>query len=233
MRSLNSLLLAGVAVLALGPAAYAADLIVDIPEEPGVVMAENVNWDGPYIGAHIGYGWGTADHRPLVPIGPGGLGNDLTLSGWFVGGQVGANFHLVDGIVAGIEGDLSWANITGTNAALFGSPVHTINWMGSVRGNLGFDAGGFMPYLTLGVGVADATRTSTSGPGLTASATHIGWTAGAGVKIAATENVSFDFQYRYSDLGTQLYTWSPAGFGTNPNVNLTVHTFRAGVNFEF
>ncbi len=38
------------------------------------------------------------------------------------------------------------------------------------------------------------------------SNTHVGWTAGAGVEFAVTEDVSLDLLYKYTDYGTQDYT---------------------------
>lgn len=222
MTRLTVLLAAGISALALSSAAQAADLII---EEPivGVVEAAGGDWEGAYIGAHVGYGWGLADHTSLVP------GNDLDLAGFFAGVQAGANFYLSDGIVGGIEGDVSWANITGTDTFGVGTIEHTINWMGSVRGKLGFDAGAFMPYLTAGLAFANATRDVTTNATAPFSNTHVGWTAGAGVDVMVTEDVSLNLEYRYSDLGEQVYDTG----GIPPTIHLTTHTVRAGFNWHF
>jgi opacity protein-like surface antigen len=158
-------------------------------------------------------------------------GNDLTLSGGLVGFKFGYNGHVADQFVAGVEGDLNWANITGQDTTLFGDPTHTINWLGSIRGRLGYDAGQFLPYLTGGVAFAQATRTTTFGAPNSATATHLGWTAGAGIEFAATEQLSVDLQYRYTDLGSRVYDWS--GPGTNPTIHLTANTITAGLNWHF
>jgi outer membrane immunogenic protein len=210
------------------PAAYAADLIVQEPIMTSPVPTA-YNWDGFYVGIQAGYGWGEADHQPAIPTGPGGNGNDLGLSGWLAGVNAGYNMHLSDQFIGGIEADINWADISGSDDTLFGEPSHTIDWMGSVRARLGFDGGVFMPYMTGGLAFGHGARESTSGGD--ADATHIGWTAGVGVEVAATDNLSIDLQYRYTDLGAQTYVWS--GAGTDPKVSLTAHTVIAGLKWHF
>ncbi len=53
-------LLAGVAGVSLASAASAADLIISEPA-PIVPIVETAggNWDGVYVGAFAGFGWGT------------------------------------------------------------------------------------------------------------------------------------------------------------------------------
>ncbi len=230
MTRLSLFLVAGVSALALTSAVQAADLII---EEPVVgVVDVGGNWDGAYIGAFIGGAWGNADHANdlvIAPCLPDGC--DVDLSGWLAGVTVGANFSVSDGVVAGIAGDLAWSDVTGSE--VFGplTSEHTIDWQGSLRGVLGFDGGAFMPYITGGLAFAHATHDLTGFGPLSSDATHIGWTLGAGVAIAATEDIVIDLQYRYSDFGEQTYE---EGLGpNNPIFGLTQHSVTAGVNFLF
>lgn len=226
MNRIALTLLAGAAALGFASSTQAADLIVDYaPMSPGVVDVSG-DWDGAYVGVFGGYGWGDADHTSLVP------GNDLELSGWLVGVNAGVNFTLTEGIVAGVVGDLAWADISGSDDTLFGDPTHTINWQGSVRGRLGFDGGAFMPYVTAGLAFANATRTTEALGGDEVDVTHVGWTAGAGVEFAVAENVSLDLQYRYTDLGEGDYVW-PDIAASDPTVALTTHALTVGLNFSF
>ena len=216
-------LAAGVSALALASAAQAADLIIS---EPVVGVVESTgNWDGMFIGVFGGYGWGTAtaDLPALFPTSGDGT---LDLAGWLVGIDAGANFYLSDGIVAGIVGDIAWSDISGEDAAGAGAPTTAdIDWVGSVRGRIGFDGGAFMPYLTGGLAVAGATVND----GVADTNTHIGWTVGAGVEVAATEELSIDLQYRYSDYGSQDYTLAAGVVG----VGLTTHQVTAGLHWNF
>jgi opacity protein-like surface antigen len=223
MKRITIALLAAVVGAGLMSSAYAADLIIEEPAEVGVVDVGG-DWDGLYIGAHVGYGWGTADHTS----GPGF--NDMDLSGWLAGVQLGANFTVTDGIVAGIEGDISWSGIGGVCDITCNTVgiTHDIDWVGSLRGRLGFDGGAFMPYVTAGVAFASATRDA---PNLAPAdtQTHVGWTAGAGVEFMAAENVSLNLEWRYTDLGEAEYDTG----GIPPTIDLQFHQIRAGLNWHF
>jgi outer membrane immunogenic protein len=233
------LLLAGVAAFAVSSAATAADLIVDIEDEPGIIVEDDVgNWDGPYIGVFAGWGWGFADHTN-GDVGPCvGMGNpdgcDVDMSGWLLGLVAGANFTVTDGIIFGIAGDIAWTDITGTDDfPVIGESTNSVNWEGSIRGVLGFDGGMFMPYLTAGLAVANADHFAEIALGdiPTVNATHFGGTIGAGVQVAVAENVALDFQYRASFYNEQEYDHD-TGFPP-PVFALTTHRFTAGINLSF
>ena len=206
----------GIALVALSGGAFAADLSRPVYSAPVAVQvsAPKTNWDGPYVGAHLGYGWGTVSSSLPISASP---------TGFLAGAQVGYNFHLTDGIVAGIQGDLSWDNASGTY-----SPASTDqfreNWDGAVVGRLGADVGGLLPYIEAGVAFANATVTTTA-PNNTFNATHTGWTAGVGVQFALADKLSADVEYRYSDYGSQTY-----GTGTD---HFTDSTVRVGLNYGF
>lgn len=237
MRILTKTLIATTAAIGMTAAANAADLIV----RPPVVVAPApapapAGWDGFYIGVHGGYAVGLADHDPITPPDR----NDIDLSGLFGGIQAGVNFYLSDSVVGGIEADLSLANITGTieNILTPGlTPVlgldstHTINWQGSLRARLGFDAGTVLPYLTAGVAFANAEHISDNNGTVTSDTqTHLGWTVGAGIEVKATEDISLSLEYRYSDFGSRSYD---TGAPDVLPITLTTHSIRAGLNFHF
>ncbi len=216
-------LVAGISALALASAANAADLIIEQPAV-GVVQTTSGGWEGAFVGVFAGYGWGTATDDDAVGIFPTSTDDTLDLAGWLVGADVGYNFYLSDGIVGGIVADLAWSDINGEDTA-GGPTTAAIDWAGSLRARLGFDGGAFMPYLTGGLAVAGATVND----GTEDTATHIGWTVGAGVEIAATEDLSIDLQYRYSDYGSQDYALS---IDPTP-VSLTNHQVTAGLHWNF
>jgi len=222
MNRISLLILAGAATLVSASAASAADLLINQPAPGygGDFGGSTGGWDGAYVGAFIGYGWGTvAAENPNVIGVP-----ELDLSGWTVGAKLGANFSVGSGIVLGAEGDVAWSGIGGyddVNDADF-----DINWTSSLRGRVGYDAGAFMPYLTAGLAIAGATA---SDAGIDDTQAHFGWTAGAGVEIAATEQISIDLGYRYSDYGQSTYNVG----GSDSDLDLSTHAVTAGVNFKF
>jgi outer membrane immunogenic protein len=213
MKMTGKLLLAAAAVAGFSGTAMAADLYVPPAQPAPVAQAPaSTDWDGPYIGASVGYGWGTASDSTAT--------DSASLTGFIVGGQVGYNFHLSNNIVAGVEGDLNWNDQTGT----FGTSgnAYRINWDGSVRGRLGLDLDGILPYAEAGVAFANATDTM---GGTDYSNTHTGWTAGAGVEFKVADPISVNVEYRYSDYGTQTYNGN--------SVALTDNTVKAGINYHF
>ena len=219
-------LMAGVASLALVSGAQAADLLVNSPAPSygGGFTSPSGGWDGAYIGGFVGYGWGTVSQADGDILFDGGAVDDVDLDGWTVGATVGANFTVAPGFVLGAAGDIAWSGIGGYE------PVeavdYDINWTGSLRGRAGFDGGAFMPYLTAGLAFAGATA---SDDGEDSTQMHFGWTAGAGVEVAATENISVDLQYRYSDYGKADYDLPT----DNATLGLNTHALTAGVNFKF
>lgn len=216
---------------ALVTPSMAADLIIEEPVyTPGVVEVGG-DWEGVYLGVFIGGASGESDHDPATIPNPGFFltpeGNDIDVSGYMVGATVGVNTYLTEGVVGGIAADIAWSDISGTGVDDDWDLEHTINWQGSLRGVLGFDGGAFMPYLTGGLAVANATREDFDADD-SASATHLGWTVGVGVQIAATEDLAIDLQYRYSDFGSQTYD-----YGSEPEIGLTQHAVTAGLNWKF
>lgn len=195
MNRIALTLLAGVAVLGFASSTSAADLIVDAPM--AYEAPAGGNWDGPYIGVFGGYASGTLS-------GP----TDIDVSGWLLGVNAGVNFTLTDGVVAGVVGDIAWSDVSGSGPEF--------NWFGSVRGLIGFDGGAFLPYLTAGLGFAHEDFYDV---------TAFGWTAGAGVKFAVTDDVSLNLEYRYSDFGEADYGGSDA--------TLTANQVTFGLNWSF
>lgn len=208
--------LTAVAFGALTAASFAADLPAPAPVE--AVAAPAVNpWGGGYVGLNVGYGPGTVSSA---------VDSGLGVSGWFVGGQAGYNFVLSDNIVFGIEGDVNWANESGSNITI--ADCDMINWTGAFTGHIGVTSDTLMGYILGGVAVAGNTYETQFGvnPTVSDTKTMVGWTVGVGAAAMVTSNISIFAEYRYSDYGTQDYA-SAAG------VHLTDNSVRAGFNFHF
>lgn len=213
MRTLAIILLASAAALPLASAAQAADLAAPLAPPPAatVAPAPTTNWAGAYLGANIGYGWGTVTSSA----------GTINPQGGMIGGQIGYNFYLSDGVVLGAQADMDWSNITDSNATY----TDTIQWNGALTGHLGFAWDAVMPYV-LG-GVAFANNKVEAGGG-SQDQWHTGWTVGAGAEVMLADNLSAFAEYRYSDYGTKDY----GGVGVT-GVHPTDNTVRAGLNFHF
>lgn len=223
MNRLALTLLAGVAAVSFISSAQAADLFVSEPAPPVVVIDYGNNWDGAFIGAFAGYGWGSVTDEDGYFSLPD---TDADLTGWQVGVSAGYNFTFSEALVAGVVGDIAWSDLSG-DVADDGSSFDA-DWTGSIRGRLGFDGGAFLPYLTAGVAFANGTLTDVTNS-LEDSQTHIGWTFGAGVEYALADNISLDLLYRFTDYGSQDYDLSPDTVSTN----VTTSVITAGLNFSF
>jgi outer membrane immunogenic protein len=213
MRKLAIILLASAAAVPMASAAQAADLLAPMapPAAAPAPIAPTTNWQGAYVGANVGYGWGTVTS---------GLGT-LSPSGITVGGQVGYNFVLGNNFVVGVQGDANWNDFSSSNVAY----SNDIDWTGAVVGRLGFAWDAVMPY-ALG-GVAFANNTVSSG-GVTESQVQTGWTVGGGAEVMLADNLSAFAEYRYSDYGTRDYNTAGV-LGVHPTDN----TVRVGLNFHF
>ncbi len=205
--------------------AQAADLVY--PTDPVMAAtygASVFSWDGFYAGVNAGYGFGQASSNAL-----GNPQNNLR--GWEGGAQAGFAFS-IGGFVLGAETDIQLTNIgyslVQNNAV---TDALNLNYFGTVRGRAGFAYDRFLPYATGGFAYGQATGSfSLNGGTFSESKTHMGWTAGAGVEVQATDNLTAKLEYLYTDLGTQTYF---GGLGNPTATSVTFSTIRAGLNFHF
>jgi outer membrane immunogenic protein len=219
---MKKLLLAGVAVIALGTiSATAADIQRrQMPvKAPAYVPPPVYNWTGFYLGINGGGAWGRSEFSAPFESG------SFDTSGWLAGGTIGYNWQ-TGPVVFGLEGDIDYAHINGS--AICGGGVTTCeirnNWLGTARGRLGYAFDRIMPYVT-GGGAFGGVKTNIPGFGNT-SDTKIGWTAGGGVEAAIAGPWTAKVEYLYVDLGhPDSILGSDAKFKTN--------IVRAGLNYRF
>ena len=218
---MKKLLLAGVALIALGTiSASAADIQRrQMPAKaPAYVPPPIYNWTGFYVGINGGGGWGRSDFS--APF----ASSSFDTSGGVAGGTIGYNWQAGQ-VVFGLEGDFDWSNIRGSGfcGGLTTCEIRN-NWLATARGRLGYAFDRFMPYVTGGLAVGDI-KTSIAGFGDTRD-TKAGWTAGGGVEAAIAGPWTAKVEYLYVDLGsTDSILGSDAKFKTN--------IVRAGVNYRF
>ena len=110
-------LLASVAIVAM--AAASPVLAADLPLKAPASVAAAWNWSGFYIGGHGGYGWGQDASTDINDPFFAGKISGFTLGGFDPKGALGgvhggANWQS-GAIVAGLEGDLSFADIKGSS----------------------------------------------------------------------------------------------------------------------
>ncbi len=172
------------------------------------------SWTGGYVGGLLGYEWGNAKVRDGGP--------SLNPDGWMGGIYAGYNFQTSDLVVLGLEGDFT---ISGAEDRASGVQVDN-NWNGTLRARAGIAFDRFMLYGTGGLAVGNIT-TKVSGGGSN-SGTHAGWTVGAGMEAAITNNVIGRLEYRYTDYGTNVYDTTP-----KTKVDFNSSQVMVGVGYKF
>jgi outer membrane immunogenic protein len=235
----HALGLAFVAAFGLESTAHAADLTV--VTEDVVIAAPVFSWTGFYAGVHAGYGWANLDNDLTDAYGDGNKPD-----GFFGGGQVGYNYQLSNQIVLGVEADAAFADFKDDSAAdgpdggVF-TAYTKITALGTVRARAGYAIDRFLPYVTGGFAWANAkSGLDVSGypdiPNFGAgdSQFHTGWTVGAGLEYAVTNNITAKVEYLYADLGSQEYDVEAFGPGSRLNADLSsLQTVKFGLNYKF
>lgn len=201
---------------------------------------------------------------PAVLYGPfDASSHTINGNGALAGGQLGFNYQFGH-FVAGVEGDGSWANIKG-DTLLFPYPSDPTKydpktgiaigtpgwgfgienkWLTTARGRLGVTTGPLLLYGTGGAAFGGFHETHTVlGYGYADNAlstrdeTKTGWTAGAGVEWAISNNWSAKAEYLYMsfpDVGGVMQwaaKYGPATDGFKGDWN--VHTVDLGLNYKF
>ncbi|MCF6370450.1 outer membrane protein [Rhizobium halophilum] len=207
------LFLAASVAMVASSSALAADAVEYIPEAPAAVeMPAAFSWSGPYIGLHGGYGWGDSDVDGLA-----GSGN---FDGGRFGGFVGYNWQMSNGFVAGLEGDINY-DWNEDEIGTTGVDGET-GFSGSVRGRVGYAMDRTLIYAA---GGWTATNVELSGAGVDESDTAHGWTLGAGIDHAFTDNVFGRLEYRYND-------YSNADLGAF-DADFDQHVVQVGIGVKF
>ncbi len=198
-------LAAGVALLALTPAAFAADMpVAQPPVEAFVPEAASFDWTGFYAGVYGGYGFGESTI---------GAGPTEDTDGGLFGGTVGFNMQSGN-IVYGIEADGGWAGLEDDFDDI------SVDWTATVRGRIGYAFDSFLLYATGGAAIGGVESAS-----LLDDDTRFGFAVGAGAEAALTDSISAKIEYMYIDLGDDDLGGVP--------VDIDAHTVKAGLNFHF
>lgn len=165
------------------------------------------NWQGFYVGAHLGGGFGS--------VGP------VDTSGILAGLQGGYN-HQIDRFVIGGEADITWSDISNSG---FTEKARN-DWLGTIRGRAGYSFGNVLAYGTVGVAFANAKYSNVFG---VTENTVSGWTIGAGAEMMVTNNISLRAEYLRYQLGNTDYPIA-GGIG---KVDNNINVIRAGASYKF
>ena len=250
------LLVATIAVAFGGAPVFAADMPARPIYKAAAAPAPMSDWTGFYVGANIGYGWGTAHWSDLVaPEGnlPGEFVRHNT-NGVLGGLQWGYN-RQIGQWVFGFASDFDWSAIKGSSVCLGNANDYQAtcgtkaNWITTSTFRVGWAMGQFLPYVKGGWALArnefNVTNIGQNGSGccgpqadyLPTKSYRSGWTVGGGMEYAFDRNWSAFVEYDYMDFGSNQEGFTPSvpNFITtnfSANINSTVSVVKGGVNFR-
>jgi opacity protein-like surface antigen len=211
-----------------------------------------MNWNGFYVGGHIGGGWG--DDRWSDPfastlrlnnsVNVAGFGDITRATGPLGGGQVGVNWQ-AGSWVLGVQADAGAADITGQNSCFTGLGGvlcgRIINALGTLTGRVGYAWDRSLTYVKGGGAWIDTTYSVfgdtialTLGGGST-TLINLGWTVGAGAEYAITNRWTTFAEYDHigapsaSPSFPAVATINAASIAVKQSVDL----FKVGVNYKF
>jgi outer membrane immunogenic protein len=209
-------------------------------------QAQEVNdWSGFYAGVFGGFNAGDVNYDIISPTGTALYYGNPEINGLFGGADAGVNYQLDNGFVVGAEADIAASSTEGAAQmydAATGSLAHstvqkTVNSMASLRARAGFAVDRFLPFVTGGVALAQTSFENVvtgSTPPFTLPGledVQLGWTVGAGLEYAVTENISARAEYRFSQFDGSEKA-SPALSG-NEKAAFHTHDARIGLNYHF
>lgn len=235
-----------VAALALSSVAQAADLPsrTAAPIAPAIVPVSVFSWTGVYGGLKAGYAFGGED-KFGIRSSAGMLNNDagnVGLRGGQFGGFVGYNYQFAGTpFVVGAEADIAGGRLTRSTSTASLSPFassfvarSSSDWNGSLRLRAGYAFDRALVYATGGVAFVDnkyRAQIGTSTATFDKSETLTGWTVGAGIDYAMTNNWFAGLEYRYTGMPKQSLTSSNGVYVTERSPNF--HTIGARVGYKF
>jgi outer membrane immunogenic protein len=199
----------------------------------------SMSWGGAYVGATIGYGWGSsetyynnggdfqpdADH-PWASNDPSGALGGVTL---------GYNYQINDRWVAGIETDISMADISGTDHMYWGDGHYwQTGWdaLFTLRARAGYTFGSNLVYGTVGLAAVDSNEYNI-GDNANQSSDNTGWiwgwAIGAGVEHKFNDRWSAKAEYLHVEMSDK------SGYGDNGGAYEYVNDLdllRVGLNYK-
>lgn len=216
--------------------AMAADLGTKKPSPAPAFTS--FNWTGAYVGVDAGYSFGRG--RYSIPAVATAYSNPEP-SGFSLGAHAGYRYQLQNNIVLGAEARI-FANIDSKDkkelvAGVNGGQLEN-RWGGDARLSIGFAMDRLMPYIAGGLaftelkGCATVTMTSPCAANTPFSDTRIGWTVGAGLAYAVTNNLIARIDYSYADFGRKNHSTAGVAGGIT-RAKLETHAVRAGLSYKF
>ena len=229
---------------ALSTAAFAADL----PSKKSVTMAPTpapyaFSWTGAYVGGQLGGIQNRISGPFTTAAGVGGIngGYSTSRTSFMLGAYAGYNYQFAGNIVVGVETDINAVlgnrgrvnNFTGPSAGVYDITTRQ-TYNGAIRGRLGYAYDRALFYVAGGFAYGDAKTTyafTGLAPFASHNSSHTGYTLGAGVDYAITNNIIARLEYRYTDLGHKSFVDTTNNVADR--VKLRSNAVLLGVAYKF
>ncbi len=185
-----------------------ADAPVAKPASVSDVNYRFYNWDGFYLGGHVGYGraFGSVFVNDPIPV-----ASTPTLGSLFGGLQFGYNYVLPSRIMVGVEADISFPNAYPSDAEIWKGATprsflaEQLDYIATLRARFGYAFDRTLLYGTVGFAASSGHFVRTNPlssddeahPGM-----RYGWAAGSGIEFAFQRNWNARLEYLYSHFGT-------------------------------
>ncbi len=194
------------------------------------------DWSGPYIGVQGGYNSGESDDVPWDSTGVRPLTeNDgpADMKG-FLGGIYAGYNHQYNSFVMGVEADVNLNNLKGDDEDRGGDTNgFEADWSGALRVRSGYAIDNTLLYAAGGWAILNGDGTIRDDPGTPIIERHKtsfnGWTLGAGVEHAFSQNLVARVEYRYTDYSLEVEAYSGYDLGFEPKI----HTVSVGLAYKF
>jgi outer membrane immunogenic protein len=240
---------AALALVAASPA-FAADMPAPAYTKAPAYVAPIFNWTGFYVGGHAGGAWANQASTEIAPgtaaFPTGAAFSKNNLSGFLGGVQTGYNWQVNNNFVVGVEGEYSWANVTGAATTVgVGGFTSTVSAKTKdyalATGRVGYAADNWLFYAK---GGGAWSQTSSTGTGVlaggapfdttSASSNRSGWVVGGGVEWGFAPNWSAKIEYNHIDFGSSnVVVTSSKGTTSNISSSDTAEVVKGGVNYRF
>jgi outer membrane immunogenic protein len=211
------------------------------PPPPPVLVIAPPSWSGGYVGLNAGLA-GASD--AITSTGGTGFiaisGSGTMASFGGTGGLLAGYNWQVGGLVYGIEGDVSYFGVHGTQdmtatdfTFVTEHDSFQTSWLATLRGRFGYTFGNSLFYFTAGGAVGDHKYNGViqtfgiANP--SGSVIKGGWTVGLGYEWMFAPNWTTKVEYLVAGLGTETFSANQVSV----NARLIEDTVRLGVNYKF
>jgi outer membrane immunogenic protein len=232
-------------------AASAADLAARPYTKAPVPVAAVYNWTGFYVGANAGGAWSDKcwdifEDFGFVPpaVTPAVREGCHTASGATVGGQIGYRWQATNWVF-GLEAQGNWADLSGSNATLYGPLAGSINRsrvdaLGLFTGQIGYAWNNVLWYVKGGAAVTRDKYEGVDAFGFVfdrADETRWGGVVGTGLEFGFAPNWSLAIEYDHLFMGDRdvslTFTTPPFGIARRDTIRQDVDMVTARINYRF